>query len=105
MKILTKLATKAALRSLSRTLASELAPKGIRVNTLSPGIVRTNFAENTNIASDDFEGFVGMVASQAPLQRPGTMQEIANTARFLASDESSYMTAADLVVDGGWMNV
>ncbi|MCB4437195.1 SDR family oxidoreductase [Alteromonas sp. McT4-15] len=98
-------ATKAAVRSLSRTLASELAPKGIRVNTLSPGIVRTNFAENTNIASDDFEGFVGMVASQAPLQRPGTMQEIANAARFLASDESSYMTAADLVVDGGWMNV
>ena len=98
-------ATKAAVRSLSRTLASELAPKGIRVNTLSPGIVRTNFAENTNIASDDFEGFVGMVASQAPLQRPGSMQEIANAARFLASDESSYMTAADLVVDGGWMNV
>ncbi|WP_334029186.1 SDR family oxidoreductase [Alteromonas sp. P256] len=98
-------ATKAAVRSLSRTLAAELAPKGIRVNNLSPGIVRTNFADRTNLANEDFEGFIDMVASQAPLQRPGTMQEVANAARFLASDESSYMTASDVVVDGGWMNV
>ena len=98
-------ATEAAVRSLSRTLAAELAPKGIRVNNLSPGIVRTNFADRTNLANEDFEGFIDMVASQAPLQRPGTMQEIANAARFLASDESSYMTASDVVVDGGWMNV
>ena len=98
-------ATKAAVRSLARTLASELAPKGIRVNTLSPGIVRTQFAEKTNVSKDDFEGFIGMVTSQAPLGREGTPQDMANAAMFLASNDSSYMTAADLVIDGGWMSV
>ena len=98
-------ATKAAVRSLARTLASELAPKGIRVNTLSPGIVRTQFAENTNVGEDTFDGFVNMVASQAPLGRPGTTEEIANAALFLASSDSSYMTASDVQVDGGWMNI
>lgn len=98
-------ATKAAVRSLSRTLASELAPKGIRVNSLSPGIVRTHFAENTNVGTAAFEGFVDMVESQAPLGRAGTTQDMANAALFLASDDSTYMTAADLLIDGGWMSV
>lgn len=98
-------ATKAAVRSFARTLAAELAPKGIRVNTLSPGIVRTHFAANTNVSEDDFEGFIDMVKSQAPLGREGTPADMANAALFLASDASSYMTAADLVIDGGWMNV
>ncbi|MFC4699724.1 glucose 1-dehydrogenase [Glaciecola siphonariae] len=98
-------ATKAAVRSLSRTLAAELAPQKIRVNTLSPGIVRTQFADKTNLSNEDFEGFIEMVASQAPLQRAGTTQEIANGALFLASDESAYMTAADLLIDGGWMSI
>ncbi|MBT0587487.1 glucose 1-dehydrogenase [Alteromonas oceanisediminis] len=98
-------ATKAAIRSLTRTLASELAVNNIRVNTLSPGIVRTNFASNTNLDNDDFEGFISMVESQAPLGRSGTTTEIAKAAVFLASDDASYMTAADLLVDGGWMSV
>lgn len=98
-------ATKAAVRSLSRSLAAELAPNGIRVNTLSPGIVRTHFADKTNVPADEFEGFIQMVASQAPLGREGVPQDMANAALFLASSDSSYMTAADLVIDGGWMNV
>lgn len=98
-------ASKAAVRSLGRTLAAELAPRGIRVNTLSPGIVRTNFAEKTNVPADDFEGFIQMVESQAPLARAGSAQEMASAALFLASDDSSYMTAADLLIDGGWMSV
>ncbi|MEM1186877.1 MAG: SDR family oxidoreductase [Pseudomonadota bacterium] len=98
-------ASKAAVRSLARSLGAELAERGIRVNSLSPGIVRTSFAEKTNVAADDFEGFIGMVKSQAPLQREGTVEEMANAALFLASNDSSYMTASDLVVDGGWMNV
>lgn len=98
-------ATKAAVRSFTRSLAAELAPRGIRVNTLSPGIVRTHFAANTNVSEDDFEGFIEMVKSQAPLGRVGTATDMANAALFLASDASSYMTAADLVIDGGWMNV
>lgn len=98
-------ASKAAVRSFARTLAAELAPMGIRVNSLSPGIVRTHFAQNSNVGSDNFEGFIDMVADQAPLKRAGTPEEIASAALFLASDESSYMTAEDMVVDGGWMNV
>ncbi len=98
-------ATKAAVRSLARTLAAELGPRGIRVNALSPGIVRTHFASKVNVPEDAFEGFIKMVASQAPLGREGTTQDMANAAVFLASDEAAYITADDLVVDGGWMNV
>ena len=98
-------ATKAAVRSFARSLAAELGPRGIRVNALSPGIVRTHFQQNTNVAEEDMEGFVQMVVSQAPLGREGVPLDIAQAAVFLGSGESSYMTAADLVVDGGWMNV
>lgn len=98
-------ATKAAVRSLGRSLAAELAPRGIRVNTLSPGIVRTNFQESTNIGAAGSETFVQMVIDQAPLQRAGTTNEMAQAALFLASQQSSYMTAADLLIDGGWMSI
>ncbi len=98
-------ATKAAVRSFARSLAAELGPKGIRVNALSPGIVRTHFSQKTNVPEEAFEGFIDMVVGQAPLGREGSTEDMANAVLFLASDESSYMTAADLVIDGGWMNV
>ena len=98
-------ASKAAVRSFARTLAAELGPRGIRVNTLSPGVVRTQFSQKVNIPEDAFEGFIQTVVAQAPLGREGTPLDMANAALFLGSDESGYMTAADLVIDGGWMNV
>lgn len=98
-------ASKAAVRSFARSFAAELGPQGIRVNSLSPGIVRTNFQASTNIGEEQSESFVKMVVEQAPLGREGTPLDMAQAAVFLGSDESSYMTAADLVVDGGWMNV
>lgn len=98
-------ATKSAVRSFARSLAAELGPQGIRVNALSPGVVRTHFSQAVNISEDAFEGFVQHVVGQAPLGREGTAEEMANAALFLASEQSAYMTAADLVVDGGWMNV
>lgn len=98
-------ASKAAVRSFARSLAAELGPRGIRVNSLSPGIVRTHFAGNSNLPDQGLEGFIASVTSQAPLGREATTAEIAAAAVFLASDDSRYMTAADLVVDGGWMNV
>ncbi len=98
-------ASKAAVRSFARSLAAELGPRGIRVNALSPGVVRTDFSSKVNISKEDFDGFVANVVAQAPLGREGTADDMANAAVFLASGDSAYMTAADLVVDGGWMNV
>jgi len=98
-------ATKAAVRSLARSLAAELSSRKIRVNALSPGIVRTDFQSKLDLPQEAIDGFINYATQIAPLARAGQPEEIANAAVFLASNESSYMTAADLVVDGGYMNV
>ena len=98
-------ATKAAVRSFARSLAAELGSRHVRVNAISPGIVRTEFQGKMDLPSEAIEGFMDAVIQTTPLKREGTVNEIAKAAVFLASDESSYMTAADLVVDGGYMNV
>ena len=98
-------ATKAAVRSLARTLAAELAPRGIRVNAVSPGLVPTPFVGKMGLPQEALDGFAGMIKSQAPLGRLGKPEEIASAVAFLASDDATYVTAADLAVDGGWMNV
>ncbi len=98
-------ATKAAVRSFARTLAAELGASGIRVNALSPGIVPTQFFVNSNAPESLYDHFEQLAGKSAPLGRAGKPVEIADAAVFLASDESSFVTAADLVVDGGWMNV
>ena len=98
-------ATKAAVRSLARTLAAELGPRGIRVNALSPGYVPTRFFERTGLPDEVRVGFETMIEKAAPLARVGRPEEIARAAVFLASADSSYVAAVDLVVDGGWMNV
>lgn len=98
-------ASKAAVRSFARTMAAELGGRGIRVNTLSPGIVPTNFFENSNAPAELFNDFEAMAGHGAPLGRAGKPVEIAEVAVFLGSDEASFVTAADYVADGGWMNV
>jgi NAD(P)-dependent dehydrogenase (short-subunit alcohol dehydrogenase family) len=92
-----------AVRSLARTLAAELAVRQIRVNAISPGLVLTNF--QNRMSPEAVNGFGDYVKQSAPLGRFGKPEEIAAGVVFLASDASSYMTAADLVVDGGFMNV
>jgi NAD(P)-dependent dehydrogenase (short-subunit alcohol dehydrogenase family) len=98
-------ASKAAVRSFARSMAAELGGRGIRVNSLSPGLVHTDFFSSSNVGKGVYSHFEELLMKSTPLARPGTPLEIANPAVFLGSDESSYMTAADLVVDGGWMNV
>ena len=98
-------ATKAAVRSLGRTLAAELAPRGIRVNTVSPGPIETPIFGKTGMPADQVDDLKLGFASQVPLQRMGRPEEIASVARFLASDESSYVTGADLAADGGLAQV
>ncbi len=92
-------ATKAALRSYIRTWTVELAPRGIRVNVLSPGPTETPVLAGV---SDDVRA---VILSRVPLGRLARPEEIASAALFLASDESSYMAGSDLHVDGGMAQV
>lgn len=98
-------AAKAAVRSLARTLTSELAPRGIRVNVLSPGPIETPIFGRMGIPEDQIgeakEGFKGMV----PLGRFGSPAEMASAALFLASGDSSYIAGVDLAADGGLAQV
>ena len=89
-------ASKAAVRNLARTWAEDLKGTGIRVNVLSPGATATELAK-------DALGEAGQAAYAAmtPLQRMAAPSEIAAAAAFLASDDSSFMTASEVAVDGG----
>ena len=98
-------ATKASMRSFARSWAAELKDKGIRVNNLSPGATETPIIDGqfkTKAEADEARKYFSSVI---PLGRMGEPEELANAAFFLASDESSYVTGADLVVDGGWTQV
>jgi NAD(P)-dependent dehydrogenase (short-subunit alcohol dehydrogenase family) len=98
-------ATKAAVRSLGRTLAAELSPRGIRVNVVSPGLIETPLVGKLGLSKDELEAFGGKIVQRTPLGRIGKPKEIAATAAFLASDDASYFTGADLVADGGMIQV
>lgn len=98
-------ATKAALRSLVRTAAAELAPRGIRVNTISPGPIETPIYDKLGLPPEAVEAFSNDVLAQVPLQRFGRPDEVASAALFLASDLSSFVTGVDLPVDGGMAQV
>jgi NAD(P)-dependent dehydrogenase (short-subunit alcohol dehydrogenase family) len=98
-------ATKAAVRSLGRTLAAELSPRGIRVNVVSPGLIETPLWGKVGLSQDELDAFGAQVVQQTPLGRPGRPEEIAGTVAFLASDDASYFTGADLVADGGLIQV
>ena len=90
-------ATKAAIVSLGKSLAVELAPRGIRVNTISPGPIQTPIFGKSAIPA----GFEEQMASQSLFKRMGKAQEVARLARYLLSDESSYTVGVDHVIDGG----
>ena len=95
-------ATKAALRSFARTWAVELKGKNIRVNVVSPGTVVTPaYKSELGMNDEQIQAFEAEAARNTPLGRSGTPDEIAKAVVFLASDESSYMTGAELFVDGG----
>ncbi|CAO3424663.1 SDR family oxidoreductase [Azospirillum endophyticum] len=98
-------ATKAAVRSLARTLGAELAPRGIRVNAVSPGPISTPFASKMGLGDQDLTAMAESVEAQVPLQRFGEADEVARAALFLASSESSFITGTELVVDGGLSQV
>jgi NAD(P)-dependent dehydrogenase (short-subunit alcohol dehydrogenase family) len=98
-------ATKAALRSYSRTWAAEFKDSGIRANTLSPGVVDTPMLDSQASTPKEAAAIREGYANYTPMLRLAQPEELANAALFLASDESSFMTGSDMVVDGGVSNV
>ncbi len=98
-------ATKAALRSFSRTLAAELAPRRIRVNTISPGPIDTPIFGKSGLSPEEIEERKKFFVAGVPLRRIGTAEEVAAAALYLASDAAAYVTGIDLPVDGGVVSV
>ena len=96
-------AAKAALENYSRGLALELAPFGIRVNTVSPGRVATPGGEATREQWARLDGGPGQTSATTtpPLGRDGQPDDIAHAVLFLVSDRASWLTGSNLVVDGG----
>ncbi len=94
-------ATKAAVRSLARTLSAELLPRGIRVNSIAPGPIETPIFDKLGFPEEAVAEVKEQFTSMIPMQRMGTPKEIAKGALFLASDDSSYIAGIDLSIDGG----
>lgn len=90
--------TKASVISMTKTLAAELGPAGIRVNAICPGLIETKFASALT-ANDEI---LKMVLDRTALKRVGDPRDISGVALLLASDAGAYMTGECVVVDGGW---
>jgi NAD(P)-dependent dehydrogenase (short-subunit alcohol dehydrogenase family) len=93
-------ASKAGVTGMTRAIATDLAPKGILVNTLSPGFVQTELTERTMGAEA-----ISKVSKQIPLGRLANPEEIAEVVAFLASSSNTYLTGQNIVVDGGFTNI
>jgi NAD(P)-dependent dehydrogenase (short-subunit alcohol dehydrogenase family) len=98
-------ATEAAVRSFARTWTTDLRDRRIRVNAVSPGSIDTPGLSNLLASSETGQQRLKMISNAVPLGRLGTPDEIAKAVVFLASDDSSYVTGAELFVDGGFAQV
>jgi NAD(P)-dependent dehydrogenase (short-subunit alcohol dehydrogenase family) len=99
-------ASKAAINHLTRTTAVEYAARGVRVNAILPGLMKTPMVEHSAglaaaYGKGDIEAMWRARAAQVPMQRMGDAWDVANAAVFLASEEARYITGIELVVDGG----
>jgi NAD(P)-dependent dehydrogenase (short-subunit alcohol dehydrogenase family) len=97
-------ASKGGMRAMARSIAADLAPRGIRVNVVAPGATKTPIwarGPRAKISAEERGELAAFIASLIPLERWGEAQEIAKAVLFLASDDSSYVNAIELLVDGG----
>lgn len=94
-------ASKAAVRSLARTLAAELVSRNIRVNAISPGPIETPIFGRMGMPPEAVKEMADSILLQSPMHRFGSADEVAKVALFLASDQSSYITGSEIGVDGG----
>ena len=95
--------TKGAILAFTKSLAAEGVEDGIRVNAIMPGYIRTPMVDNMAKVScpEDPESVINGIAKAIPMKRMGTIEEIGELAAFLGSEESSYITAQGIVIDGG----
>ncbi|GBP65809.1 3-oxoacyl-[acyl-carrier-protein] reductase FabG [Eumeta japonica] len=93
--------SKAALDQFTRCVALELASKGVRVNAVNPGVIKTNIHSRSGMTAEEYEAFLEKCKETHALQRYGEPREVASSIIFLASDGASNITGATLPVDGG----
>tara|TARA_R100000750_G_scaffold22493_1_gene14784 strand:+ start:1174 stop:1968 length:795 start_codon:yes stop_codon:yes gene_type:complete len=94
-------ASKAALNAYTRTAATELAPRKIRVNAVNPGPTETPIFEKTGMSQDELGGFAQALQANIPLKRFAQPDEIASLVSYLASDDAAFVTGAEFNIDGG----
>ena len=94
-------ASKAALNSYTRTAATELAPRKIRINSVNPGPVATPIFGKTGMQEEQLNGFAQAMQNRVPLKRFGQPEDIAKLVSFLASDDASFITGSEYNIDGG----
>ncbi|UQB67278.1 SDR family oxidoreductase [Epilithonimonas zeae] len=94
-------AAKSAVQSFIKTFAADLTGKGIRVNGISPGHIKTNIFNNTGLNAEQIDGAIQNIVPAIPLKRLGEPSEIASAVLFLASEEASYIHGTELTVDAG----
>ena len=93
--------SKAGVDQLTRCAALELAPQGVRVNAVNPGVVVTNLHRRSGMAEDSYASFLDRSKTTHPLGRPGSPEEIAELIYFLASPTSGWITGETISIDGG----
>jgi NAD(P)-dependent dehydrogenase (short-subunit alcohol dehydrogenase family) len=99
--VLAYCASKAAVDQLTRCAALELAPKGVRVNAVDPGVVVSNLHRRGGMGEEKYQTFLEHSKTTHPLGRVGQPEDVADAILFLASDRARWITGVSLSVDGG----
>merc|ERR1712212_1146658 len=93
--------SKAAIDQLTRSVALEVADRGVRVNAVNPGFVVTDIHKRAGMSDDNYQKVVDHTKKQYPLGRVGEVEDVAKAVIYLASEDASFLTGVTLAIDGG----